>query len=319
MVKTPERRHVARLTVPVPLSGPGLGSQQVRLCDLSPLCARIENVRPLLDKGKASHCLFPGPPAGHLGRSLQGPVSAAAPGHSAGRIGSKGPPMTEQPQRRRLPRYPVQIPMVYYREAEPHQLGAGWTHNLCSHGVGVEFDFSLRPWLPIGLRIVTNYGPLDLRARVIWIGSLQVGGGMLHGLEFRQVTPPQREFLEDYAKLLQGQARVGARFSLDLPARCQLKSAPGPSLRGRTGNISRGGAMLYLPQAVPVRSVLRVTISTAAGSADVDGVIVWVDPPTKRPPGAPIRHGMEFVLFDWPTALVLSRVLAGRPQGHASD
>jgi hypothetical protein len=185
--------------------------------------------------------------------------------------------------------------------------------------VGVELDVSLRPWLPIGLRITTTYGPLDLRARVTWIGSPQVGGGMLHGLEFRQVTPPQRAFLEDYVQLLQGQARVGVRFPLDLPARCQLKSPPGPSLQGRTGDISRGGALLYLPQAVPVGSVLGVTISAAAGTADVEGVIVWVDPPTKRVPGAPIRHGMEFVLLDWPTALVLSRVLAGRPLAHASD
>ncbi len=227
--------------------------------------------------------------------------------------------MPDPPQLRRLPRYPVQIPMVYWKEAEPHQLGAGWTHNLGSHGVGVELDVSLRPWLPIGLRIVTTYGPLDLRARVIWIGSLQMAGGMLHGLEFRQVTPPQRAFLEDYVQLLQGQARVGVRFPFDLPARCQLKSPPGPSLPGRTGNISRGGAMLYLPQAVPVGSVLGVTMSTAVGAADVDGVIVWVEPPTKRAPGAPIRHGMEYVLLDWPTALVLSRVLAGGRLARTSD
>jgi len=225
----------------------------------------------------------------------------------------------EQPQRRRLPRYPVQVPMVYRKEAEPRQLGTGWTHNLSEHGVGVELDFSLRPWLLIGLRIATTYGPLDLRARVIWIGSLQVGGGMLHGLEFRQVTPPQREFLADFVKLLQGQARVGVRFPLDLPARCQPMSPPGPSLQGRTGNISRGGAMLYLPQAMPVGSVLGVTVRAAAGSAELDGVIVWVDPPTTRAPGAPIRHGIEFILLDWPTALALSRVLAGRPPGHASD
>ena len=69
--------------------------------------------------------------------------------------------------------------------------------------------------------------------------------------------------------------------------------------------------MLYLPQAVPVGSVLGVTIRTAAGAADVDGVIVWVEPPNKRAPGAQIRHGMEYVLLDWPTALVLARVLAG--------
>ena len=226
--------------------------------------------------------------------------------------------MPDPPQQRRLPRYLVQIPLTYWKEAEPHQLETGWTHNLCEHGVGVELDESLRPWLPLGLRLVTTYGPLDLRARVVWIGGLQLGGGTPHGLEFRQVPPQQREFLEQYVKLLQGQARLGGRFPLDLPAQCQWKSPPGPSLPGRTGNISHGGAMLLLPQAVPVGSVLGVTIRTAVGAATVDGVIVWVDPPDKRTPGAPIRHGLAFVLLDWPTALVLARVLAGGLRGQAA-
>jgi hypothetical protein len=222
--------------------------------------------------------------------------------------------MPEPPPQRRLPRNPVQIPLVYWKEADPHQVGAGWSHNLSEHGVGVELEAALRPWLPIGLRLITSYGPLDLRARVVWIGLPQPGGGVLHGLEFRQLTPQQREFLAEYVRVIQGQARIGVRFPINLPARCQPKSPPGPSLQGRTGNISRGGAMLALPEAVPVGSVLGVTISTAAGSAAVDGVIVWVEPPAKRAPGAPIHHGMEFVLLDWATALLLARVLAGSPR-----
>jgi hypothetical protein len=207
----------------------------------------------------------------------------------------------------------VQIPLAYWKEADPEQLGAGWTYNLCEHGVGVELDGSLRPWLPLGLRIVTPYGPLDLQARVVWIGNLQLGGGTPHGLEFHLVPPQQREFLKQYLKLLQGQARLAGRFPLDLPAQCQLKSPPGPSLPGRTGNLSRGGALLALPEALPVGSVLGVTLRTAAGTATVDAVIVWVDRPSKQTPGAPIRHGLEYVLLDWPTALVLARVLASRP------
>jgi hypothetical protein len=205
----------------------------------------------------------------------------------------------------------VQIPLVYWKEADPQQLGGGWTHNLCEHGVGVELDASLRPWLPLGLRLLTTYGPLDLRARVIWIGGLQLGGGTLHGLEFRQLTAHQRVFLADYVQLLQGRARAGVRFPLTRPVQCQPKSPSGPPFEGHTGNISRGGAMLALPQVVPVGSVLGVTIRTAAGTAAVDGVIVWVDPPAKRSPGAPVRHGMEYVLLDWPTALLLAQVLAG--------
>jgi hypothetical protein len=226
--------------------------------------------------------------------------------------------MPEPPQRRRHPRYPVQIPLVYGTEAGPQQGGVGWTHNLSEHGVGVELDGSLRPGLPLGLKLVTPYGPLDLRARVIWIGGPQLGGGTLHGLEFRQVPPLQQAFLEQYLNLLRGQARGGGRFPLDLPVRCQVKNPPGTSLAGRTGNLSRGGALLYLPQAVPVGSVLGVTIHAAAGVLAVEGRIVWVDPPSQRTPGAPIRHGLKYVRLDWPTALVLARVLVGGPPGQST-
>jgi len=47
MTKRPERRQVARLTVPVQFSGPGREAHEVRLVDLSPKGARIEHFRPL--------------------------------------------------------------------------------------------------------------------------------------------------------------------------------------------------------------------------------------------------------------------------------
>ena len=47
MLTSPERRHVARLTVPIQLSGPGPEGQQVCLVDLSPEGACIEHLRSL--------------------------------------------------------------------------------------------------------------------------------------------------------------------------------------------------------------------------------------------------------------------------------
>jgi len=219
--------------------------------------------------------------------------------------------MPEPPGQRRLPRHPVQIPLVYWKEGEVHHLQAGWTRDLSEHGVGVELDGNLRPRFPVALRMATRYGPVALRARVVWFGAQQAGGGIPHGLEFQEVTLQQRDFLEGFVQTLPDRTRVSVRFPLALPARCQPKSPAGPSFQGRTGDISRGGAMLYLPQAVPVGSVLGVTIHSTAGLAEVDGVIVWVDPPNRRSGSSPIRHGMEFVFLDWAAALVLSRVLAG--------
>ena len=47
MADTSDRRSVARLTVPLHLSGPGLELRLVRLLDLSPEGARIEHLEPL--------------------------------------------------------------------------------------------------------------------------------------------------------------------------------------------------------------------------------------------------------------------------------
>jgi hypothetical protein len=221
--------------------------------------------------------------------------------------------MPEPHRQRRAPRYPVQIPLVYWRGSEAHHVHAGWTRDLSEHGVGVELDGSLRPPFPVALRMATRFGPVALRARVVWFGVPQAEGGTPHGLEFQEVTLQQREFLEGFVQTLPDRMRMSVRFPLALPARCQLKSPAGPSLQGRTGDISRGGAMLYLPQAVPVGSVLGVTIHSVAGLADVDGVVIWVDPPDQRTAGIAIRHGLEFILLDWSTAIVLSRVLAGNP------
>ncbi len=75
--------------------------------------------------------------------------------------------MPEPPQPRRLPRYPVQIPLVYWKEADPHQRGAGWTYNLCEHGVGVELDGILyTPPVRCGLLPGTYRGWMLGRKRV---------------------------------------------------------------------------------------------------------------------------------------------------------
>jgi PilZ domain-containing protein len=63
MADTSERRRVARLTVPLHLSGPGLELRLVRLLDLSPEGARIEHLEPLRE---GVVCVVDLPPA--LGR-----------------------------------------------------------------------------------------------------------------------------------------------------------------------------------------------------------------------------------------------------------
>ncbi len=63
MAETPDRRRVARITIPWHLSGPGLELRLVRILDLSPDGARIEHLEPLRE---GVVCFVDLPPA--LGR-----------------------------------------------------------------------------------------------------------------------------------------------------------------------------------------------------------------------------------------------------------
>jgi len=70
VARQPERRHVARLTIPSQLGSPGLESQEVRFVDLSREGARVEHPDPL---HAGLMCLVDLPPA--LGRgSLSGRI-----------------------------------------------------------------------------------------------------------------------------------------------------------------------------------------------------------------------------------------------------
>ncbi len=70
MAKRPERRHLARLTIPARFSDRGLDQQPVRLLDLSPKGARVEHPDRL---NVGLMCLVDLPPA--LGRgSLNGRI-----------------------------------------------------------------------------------------------------------------------------------------------------------------------------------------------------------------------------------------------------
>jgi hypothetical protein len=63
MDESPDRRRVARITVPWHLSGPGLELRLARIIDLSPAGARIEHLEPLRE---GVSCVIDLPPT--LGR-----------------------------------------------------------------------------------------------------------------------------------------------------------------------------------------------------------------------------------------------------------
>jgi Tfp pilus assembly protein PilZ len=220
--------------------------------------------------------------------------------------------MLEWSAQRRFPRYLIQLPLLH-REIAPAAVkaGVGWTRNLGEGGAGVDLADPLRPGMPLRLRLQTDRGAIEVEARVIWIGEPGTPGGVVpHGMAFTQVASDQLQALRDLL-LSKGEVRhAGVRLPLELSITCQCKGEMGLPLQGWTGDISRGGLLLRLPQVLPPGTVLELTLHTPNEPIAVEGTIVWVEPPERRSTGEPIGHGFRFIAFDGSLSMSLGLLLA---------
>ncbi len=104
----------------------------------------------------------------------------------------------------------------------------------------------------------------------------------------------------------------GVRWPLEIVVTCQLKDQAGIPLEGRTGNISRTGLLLNLPQNVPPGTMLDLTLHTANGPVTVGGAVVWVEAQEKRKSVQSVRHGVRFTSSTWSISSALRLLLAER-------
>lgn len=224
--------------------------------------------------------------------------------------------------KRQLPRYPIQLPVLHQPGATTAGGGgAGWTRNLSEGGACVELDERLPVPTSLQLRLQTEQGAIDLEAQVVWEMPAQgdkrdrpTAGGVLHGVAFTRLAPDQLQALRTLLLFETEERRAGVRLPLDLAVSCEAKGAGGSQVEGRTGNISRGGLLLRLSQELSPGTVLEVTLQPTDGPVKAEGEIVWVEPPEKRTPGEPIRHGLRFTALGWSRSLSLALLLA-KPAG----
>lgn len=214
---------------------------------------------------------------------------------------------------RKCPRYPIQLPLLYRPKLPTlmNNVGAGWTRDLSESGACIELAERLQPKGLLTLRLRTDRGPIQAEAQVVWVGEpAPLCGGIPHGLTFTLVAPDQSQSLRELLLPLSMAPHAGVRLPVDLPIKCQPKNPPGVALQGRTGDMSRGGLLLLLPEALSPRTALEATLHTATGPLSVAGVIVWTEPPERRRYGRSIKHGMQFTSLDWSISLYLGLLLA---------
>lgn len=220
--------------------------------------------------------------------------------------------MYETSVQRRFPRYLIQLPLLHKSKAPaPNKAGAGWSRNLSEAGGCLELAERLGSRMPLRLLLRTDRGAIELEAQVVWAGEPgRLGGGILHGVAFTHLLPEQLQALRDLIRS-KGQVRnAGVRVPLEVSVTCMPTGPRGPTLQGSTGDISRGGLLLLLPEVVPAGSTMIITLRTSNGPLTAEGAVVWVEPPGGRAVGPPFRHGCRFTTLRWSTSLSLGLFLA---------
>jgi hypothetical protein len=225
--------------------------------------------------------------------------------------------MPDGSEQRRFPRYAIQLPLLHApRTPTPTQTGVGWTHNLSEGGACVELDRRLSAPTPLQVRFQTDCGAIEVEAQVVWEVEPPEGGGppgeggIIHGLAFTHLAPDQLLALRDLFLSQRRERRAGVRLPADLAVTCRPRGEAGPPLQGRTGDMSRGGLLLRLSQALPPGTVLEVTLFPPSGPVTAEGEVLWMDPPYRQTFGEPIRHGLRFTALGWSTSLTLALLLA---------
>ena len=222
--------------------------------------------------------------------------------------------MPEWPEQRRFSRYQIILPLLHKATPADLTVGVGWTRNLGQGGACVELAERLEPRMPRWGRLQTNRGPIEVEAQVAWAGeSSAATGAVLHGLAFTRIAPAH---LQTFAELIRSEGEIrqaGVRVPIDLSVTCQPKEQMGPSLRGQTADISRGGLSLRLPQRLAPSTMVNLILRTPHGPLTAEGKIVWTAPADREPPTGPIRHGVQFTRLGWSTSLSLGLVLAESP------
>ncbi len=223
--------------------------------------------------------------------------------------------MTSTSGRARSDRYPIQLPLLYWRKTGTRtRVGAGWTRELGERGFTAELADRFEVETLLRVRIQTDRGPIETEAKIVWIGaSTPAGAENYYGLTYTDIAPEHLQALRNLTLPLSMVAHAGMRLAMDLSVTCRPKNAGGPPLKGQTGEMSRGGMLLRLPRAVPPGTVLALTLHSTNGPLALEGAVVWSQASEDLTPGDLIDHGVRFTSSTWSVSLALGFLLAGRP------
>jgi c-di-GMP-binding flagellar brake protein YcgR len=223
--------------------------------------------------------------------------------------------MPEWSAQRRHPRYPIKLPILFkVTDPQAPQAGVGWTRDLSEGGACLELGVHLEPSTALRLLLRTETRSLELDAEVVWAGQpASEGQAVLHGVAFTDLNAEKQQALRDLFLPRTRAEGEGVRIPLELPVSCRPKGMKEPVLQGCTGDISRGGLLLLLPEVIPPGFALEISLHTARGEIATEGVIVWVGSKDEQTAGGFVRHGFQFTGISWPDQMTLGLLLTETP------
>ncbi|MFQ5881156.1 MAG: PilZ domain-containing protein [Candidatus Methylomirabilales bacterium] len=196
--------------------------------------------------------------------------------------------------KQRFPRYAIQVPVLFRRldQEGPAQAGIGWTLDLSEGGACLELQVELPVGCLLGLVIFANPETVEAEARVVLVEG-RLKETFVHGVEFLQLPPAQYDALLKALPQEKTLRQKTIRLPITLPAYCKPIRTNTPSLEGWTGDISRTGVMVFLPQVLSPNTEVEITLQTAQGQLRLPTQVRWAD--TSTDGVGPFRHGLEFL------------------------
>lgn len=171
--------------------------------------------------------------------------------------------------------------------------GVGWTEDLGERGACLKLPCALHLGWRLGLVIFAEPEVVEAEAVVVWVRAGGQRNFYYHGVEFLHLSPAYyQSLLKALPQKKPLQRRIARRFPIALRVSCRVGRVDATLLEGRTGNISRSGAMIFLPERISPRTRLELTLY--APQVDrIRGRVRWVA--YSSDDSGLIRHGIEFL------------------------
>ncbi|MFQ5848405.1 MAG: PilZ domain-containing protein [Candidatus Methylomirabilales bacterium] len=210
-----------------------------------------------------------------------------------------------QMENRQHPRFPLRMPVLCESPVIPRYHTLGLSRNVSRGGLQLEASQVLTPGTVTNLRLLTGEQIARADAVVVWI-TRRLPSVM--GLRFTALSDADRLAWEQLMAFQSGPtSRAFLRVPIDLEVTCLVP--PDTRLRGRGEDLSDGGMMIVLPQAVAPRTRLCVVVPPWLFLPPVEAEVVWTRA-VLAGPGA--IHGVRFLANDTGKELFLVGTLLRR-------